>query len=949
MTPERWLEVERVYHSAQALSGSERAAHLTQACGGDADLRAEVESLLSHADAPSPLTKGDDGPTRLARMADASSLIGRRIGSYQVDAWLGAGGMGVVFRAHDTRLGRSAALKVLPPLAAHDPGRLLRFEREARALAALKHPNIATVYGLEDSSDVQAIAMELVEGDTLDAILKRNDGRGLPLDRALSIAEQIAAALDAAHERGVIHRDLKPANIAITPDGVVKVLDFGLARIVSDGDEPDRDPSSDSSALPEETQAGMVLGTAAYMSPEQAAGRPIDKRSDIWAFGCVLYQMLSGRLPAGDPALEALPSPTPDAVRRIVRRCLERQPKDRLRDIGDARADLLEARASEHRPAVRQSIPETRTTWSATTVAGLVVLTGLVVWTSRVSPPAPPVTTRFPVATPSSQPFQADFWGNVAMSADGSRYLFRTRGGLLVRSRDGRPDVTLPADEGSQHPFFSPDGEWVFYGVNDGLKKVRAIGGTATRVATTMPGAVGRWTPDGILFTSAAGLFRVDEDGGTPVPLPLATLGPNEQAAFPEPLPGGETVLVTVVPTRASEVPLTLAADSPDARVDAVNLRTGARKTLIRAASGARYVPTGHLLYLSSGRLHAVKFDASRLEVSGTGVAITDERGTSDFAVSDDGSLITLHGVVQAGAYELMWVDRQGQQTPVGAPLRSYIYPEFSPDGTRLGLVLINTPRVDRDVWIWNLARQTLEVLTNDPADNPSIAWSLDSQRIAFGSGRRGGVSSVFWQAANGTGTAQALTDGSSVALPITFAPDGLLLSVDSPGEARNITVMTMGLPRQVRPVVTGPASELSADISPNGRWLAFDSNETGQYEIYVRPYPDAARQRWTISSTGGRQPVWSPDGRELFYRDFTGAVFAVPVTTEGPSLAPGKAVKLFEGTGFTGGGSSGSSQTYDISPDGRRFVMIKVPGPSQPALTVMVNWFSELTRLVPR
>ncbi|MEO8257692.1 MAG: protein kinase [Acidobacteriota bacterium] len=899
---------------------------------------------------------------------DVPPLLGRQFGVYRIESPLGAGGMGVVYRARDTRLGRDVALKVLPPAFARDADRLARFKREARVLASLKHANIVTIHGVEESDAITALVMELVDGETLEERLEKRKARGKGLDAhdALTIARQITDGLDAAHEKGIVHRDLKPANIKITPEGVVKLLDFGLAWTggihAVDGMNGDEARSHPAPIENEGTQAGMILGTAAYMSPEQARGLPVDRRTDIWAFGCVLFEMLAGRRPfdgatASDviasvigraAAFEALPPDTPEPVRRLLRRCLEQDSRDRLRDIGDARADIGEALALPGDGPERVAPPNVssgrwRRLWTS---AGAAALAGVVVWFgTRPAPAAPAAVSRLTIAVPRSLAFMTTPFGDVAISADGARFAYRTAQGLVVRSRDGLHESLLRLDGAVAHPFFSPDGQWIGYSSGPRLRKVSVAGGVPVTVATTAPGLVGRWGPEGIVFADVSGLFRVAAGGGTPEKLRMADLDAGEQASFPEPLPGGTAVLITVLLTRTNAVTVGGTADS---RIDAVDLRTGVRRTVVHGGGAARYIPSGHLVYAAGGRLHAVAFDAGRLEVRGNAVPLSTEAGASDFAVSSEGSLIYVADGWGRSDAELVWVDRDGRQESLGAPPRPYVYPKISPDGTRVALVMWGASRADRDVWIWDLQRKALEQLIVDPTDNPTVAWSLDGSRLAFGSARVGGVVNTFWQASNGGGAAERLLSSPRVQMPATFARDGrLLVNVDVPGESRNIVALSLDGTQRTEPIVAGPASDLSVDVSPDGRWMAYDSNESGQFEVYVRPYPNAAQGRWAISTGGGRQPVWSPDGRELFYRDFTGAMMAVTVTTT-PSFVPGPPVELFDGTGFAGSGSAGSSQTFDISKDGRRFLMIKTAR-AEPSLVMVLNWDEEVKRLVPR
>jgi len=971
MTPERWRQVTEVFHAARSHGPATRAQYLDDACGGDRTLRDEVDAMLA---AHSEAGQFGESPVNVSTYRMRRFESGTMVGSYRIDWWIGAGGMGDVYRAHDTTLHRDIALKILPDAFAADPDRLARFAREAQVLASLSHPNIAFIYGLQQGAavvegadpagagaTVHALVLELVEGVTLADRIAQNP---LPLDEAVRIATQVGKALEAAHEQRIIHRDLKPSNIGLRRDGTVKVLDFGVAKIAT------ADGAGTPTAL--STTPGVALGTAAYMSPEQARGSgEVDKRSDIWAFGCVLYEMLSGRrafdgesvadtiaqVMSRDPDWRLLPPQTPPAIRTLLRGCLKRDKSERIGDIAGTLFVLKEAAAlSGSEPAVvplealprrpSRPAPLTRRLLSIGAVVSLVgAAFGGGVWlaTRQARVPATPVS-RFAIALPAAFPYENFVDRNLAMSADGTRLVYRSRQGLVVRSRDRLDATLLPP---GRDPFFSPDGQWIAYTDGGVLYKVSIAGGPPVVLTEAAPGAIGSWVADRIILADVNGLFRVPSDGGKPEKLGMADLEAGEQATFPEPLPGGETVVLTVLPTRIAATFVSGASNAAGARIEAVDLRTGARKILVRGGAAARYVPTGHLIYAAQGMLYAVTFDVDRIEVRGDPVVVASDVGTADFAVSAEGSLVYAMGADERLKRTLVWRDRRGSEESLEAPARPYVYPRLSPDGTRVALV-IETERADRDIWIWDLRRSVLESFTMDPSDNPTLAWSSDGKRLAFGSARFGGVPNLFWQMADGSGTAERLVESARIQTPLMFAPDGrLLVSADEPGQARNIVALSLDGTQRLTPIVRGPESDMSADISPDRRWLAYDSNETGQYEVYVRPYPDAERGRWLISRGGGRQPLWSRDGRELFYRDFTGAVMGVPVSLM-PTFVPGTPVKLLDGAGYAGGGSFGSGRMYDLSRDGRRFLMIKEGNATAPALVVVQNWDQELKRLVP-
>jgi serine/threonine-protein kinase len=884
---------------------------------------------------------------------------GTRLGSYEVLESIGTGGMGEVFRARDARLGRDVAIKILSDRFRLDSQRLARFEREARVLASLNHANIATLHAVERLGDSQALILELVEGETLSERIARGP---IPLAEVLAVTRQIAAALEAAHEQGVIHRDLKPSNIKIRGDGTVKLLDFGLAK-VCEPLFPGANPREVTVTM-EIAAGGAVMGTPAYMSPEHVRGLPVDRRTDIWAFGCVLYEMLTGAAPfkgerASDvvakiierePDLDALPRDVPPSVRRLLQRCLRKDPRERLRDIGDARLDLEEtgaAQAANDTSAWRRM----GSTGHAAIMALVLVGIGAAIYfasyeSARPSAePAPLRVSRFSLPAPVTANAYARA---VAIAPNGARFAYVSERGLFVRSRDRFESTEIYArgTSGLGAPFFSPDGKWIAYTDGQSLMKVPSDGGTAVEIVDSGPAAIGSWDAGGIVFASMNGLFRVSSNGGPATRLE-AGLAPNEQAMFPQFLPGNKAVLFTVIPTRTN-TPMEL-ANAPSARVDVLDLASGTRRTLLRGGGRAQYVPTGHLVYVSGNSLYATSFDLARLEVRGDPVSMIVGVRNSEFGVADDGTLIYPEG---GGLPDgtLVWVDRQGREEPLAAPPRRYAYPRISPDGTRVALDVQGPP--DRDIWIWDLRRKTLERFTVDPAGNPLAAWSRDGRSLAFGSDRFG-LTNLFLQAADGSGEVQHLLKSERLQMPLTFAPDGrLLFSADVAGRGRDILALSMDGSGRVEPVLQSAANDLNSEVSPDGRWIVYDSDETGQFEVYVRPYPQTySGGRWQISSEGGRQPMWSHDGREIYHRDFEGGLWATPVQTS-PGFAPGAATRLFSNPSYKGRGKLMSARSYDLSADGKRFLMIKVQPqaaePETPELIVVLNWFEELKRAVP-
>ena len=879
---------------------------------------------------------------------------GRRLGPFEIVELLGQGGMGEVYRARDTRLRRDVALKVLPDRYASDEQRRARFRREALVLASLVHPHIATLFGIEESGTVTALVMELVDGETLDDRIARyrdpSRGRGLPLDEVLRLAGELADALEAAHHRGVIHRDLKPANIKVRVDGSVKVLDFGLASIFT--------PDAHADVVVETmtmTSPQTMVGTPAYMSPEQARGEPADQRADVWAFGCVLYEMLTGRrafagqstvdVLAGvlerEPDLNVVPPDTPPAIRRLLRRTLSKNPRTRLRDMGDVRLEIndVQARVEEVVPNRPRATPVgVRMLYAAATLAGVAVAALFVSQSVRPGAVPPPIS-RFEITVAANR------GTGIAISRDGSRLVLPSGPGFVVRHREKGALETLdigPAAE-SLWPFFSPDGRWLGYSGDGAIKKVAVTGGSPVELVKVATQGSGVWADRHIIYADATGLYRVAQEGGQPEKLPV-TLASNEQVAFPEVLPGGRAILFTVMATRTNVIGS--ASQSRQARIDALDLGTRQQMTVLRGGGRPRYAPTGHLLFARNGTLHAVVFDASRLETRGDPIELIGDAGSSEFAVSDEGTLVHVSGGAPRGR-ELVWVDRRGREESLGAPLRPYTYPRLSPHGKQVAL---DVRDADRDIWIWDISRKVLERFTDDPAEDLLPVWSPDGRYLFFGSSRTG-VSNVFRQASDRRGEPERLWESGRLHQPVSFAPDGrLLVSEAVAGLGRDIVALSLDAPRGVERILHSEATEGWAEVSSDGRWIAYDSNESGQFEIYVRPYPRVRDGRWRVSASGGREPLWSRQGKELFYRDFSGALM-VAALGRGQTLTVGAPVKLLGGSRYHGGGSTLGGRTYDVDLDGSRFLMIKSASPSSDATSTAVvteNWFQELQARLP-
>jgi len=896
---------------------------------------------------------------------------GTRLGSYEVLSALGVGGMGEVYRARDTKLNRDVAIKVLLPAVANDPERLARFSREAQVLAALNHPNIAQIHGLEDSGGVRALVMELVEGPTL---ADRIAEGAIPIDEALSIAKQIAEALEAAHDRGIIHRDLKPANIKVREDGTVKVLDFGLAKGLNPAAASSAAAMSSPTVTLHGTQAGMILGTAAYMSPEQAAGKVVDKRSDLWAFGVVLHEMLSGRqvftgetlshvlaaVLKTEPDWTALPVETPAPIRKLLRRCLEKDRRQRLADAADARLEIEEALASPGAETVAPAAAPSRRVAPvaiALALAGVALIAALLVWAvMRPASPAPLRPTRFAVVPPPAEALViSGVVRDLDLSRQGAHLVYAgPRGQLMVRALDRLDALPVPGVTNARALFLSPDARWIgfFTGVSGELKKVSIAGGSPIslcRVTGAPRGA--SWGPDEtIVFATnepTTGLFRVSAGGGKPevITTPDSTKGVEGDHVFPSVLPGGRAVLFTIA---------SVSNIAANGQVAVLDLKTGRIKTLIRDGSQAEYVETGHLIYATAGTLRAVRFDLAKLEILGDPVPVVEQvmtagTGAANFSVSRHGTLVYVPGgaVSQGrGTRSLVWVTRQGREQPIAAPPRTYNYPSVSPDGTRVALAIDDQ---EVDIWTRDFAREGLTRLTFDPGRDSYPAWAPDGRRIVFTSSR-GGPFNLFSRPADGTGTDERLTISSNVQFGSpSFSADGsrMVFTEVMPKTGEDLMSLSMdpstGLSargERPEPLLATIFAERNPQISPDGHWLAYESNESGQEDIYVRPFPKVGDGRWQISSGGGNVPLWARSGRELFYRNGD-SMMSVSVQTT-PTFSAGNPTKLFQGYIF------GLGRSYDVSRDGQRFLMIKDNTAGDQTTTsgsivVVLNWFEEL------
>jgi serine/threonine-protein kinase len=924
---------------------------------------------------------------------------GARLGPYEIVSALGAGGMGEVYRARDTRLKREVALKILPESVATDPDRLARFQREAEVLASLNHPNIAAIHGLEDAGSIRALVMELVEGETLADRIARGS---IPVDGALPIARQIAEALEAAHEQGIIHRDLKPANIKLRPDGTVKVLDFGLAKAL----EPISAVGMDTTASPTITSpammtgAGVLLGTAAYMSPEQARGKLADKRADIWAFGCVLYEMLTGKPAFGgdevsdvlasvlarEPDWTMLPGQLSPVLATVLKRCLHKDRKHRMRDIGDVALALEGAFDTTPEPAY--AVKARRSRWRrAIPVAAALVLGALLVsligWS--VSPAEEPrPISRFDHHVPPDQTFRSNGRAVLALAADGRHFVYNTERGLYLRSmgalqpqlipgtetKPGHKDLQIPAG-----PFFAPDGESVGYFEGGQLKRIDIRGGTPFVICAAEPSFGASWEADNtILFgqsgavgrvnpgAGSTGIMRVSANGGMPQLVVRANQG--EFLYGPQLLPGDDSILFTA--TNAIGGTRWHAA-----QVVVQSLSSGERTVLLQG-SDARYVATGHLIYAADDALFAVRFDPARRALLGGPVSVVNDlvraadqaRQTpaANYGISDNGTLVYLTGRGFQGSSPfgtLVWVDRRGREEPLGAPRVRYSAPRLSPDGTRVAFEARNP---QSDVWIWEIRRRLLTQVTSDAPSDVLPVWSPDGQRLVWASDRGGGLANLYAQAADGTGAVERLTVSPRSQRPSSFTPDGTQLVVAEADPTQTGGAAVLGiLPMRGDGHVNGWGEPsipgINAEISPDGRWILYEAREGGQAEVYVRPFRASTARRWQVSTNGGREPLWARNGRELFYLGPDGTLMGVPIDvgTGDMSLTAGIPAPVIAAGAYFTETAFHRGRSYDVSADGARFLRIKIDESGAEENTdarrfvIVENWAEELKRLAPR
>ena len=865
---------------------------------------------------------------------------GDKLGPYEILALIGRGGMGEVYRARDTKLKRDVAIKVLPAIFAEDPERLARFEREAQVLASLNHPNIASIYGVEE----RALIMEFVEGES---------PKGpMPFEDAWKIAAQVAAGLEYAHERRVIHRDLKPGNLKVTPEGRVKILDFGLARALTGEARPASTGVDSPTLTMGATQAGVIMGTAAYMAPEQVKGKEVDRRADIWAFGVVLYELLTGeRLFKGADASDTMArvlmeepdlSKPPAKVQRLIKECLKKDPDERLRWVGDVARFLEE-------PSVAVAPGETVATrrrpamlWALCGVLAGAVAAGLAV--SMLLPRAgSPSPARLSVTLPPTAPLAVEGGGGpaLAVSPNGEQIVYAARSGgttrLYVRSLDQFEVKPIPGTDEAQTPFFSPDGANIGFTTGDKLKTVPLAGGVVVTLADVYQGGAGAtWGPDGqIVFNSGTGegLSRIAATGGKPeVVSRLNTAAGEASHLWPEALPGGEAILFTSSQGESLE----------NANVEVLSLKTGQRRVLVEGGGNARYVPPGHLVFARSGVLLAAPFDTSKLAVMGPSVPVLEGAltlstgGAAQFSVSGGGTLAYAPGGTLFAERSLVWVDQKGSAQPITATRRPYEDLSVSPDGRRIALT-VEGPAWN--VWILELARGTLSRLTLEQ-DNRDPLWTPDGKRVVYSSFREGRWG-LYWKPADGSAPEERLLTSDTQPWASTWSPDGniLLYSMPGPGTGDDLWAVTAGGDRKPRVFLQTKFREYWAAFSPDGHWLAYVSDESGREEVYVQAYPGPGA-RVQVSTDGGQGPAWAADGRRLFFRSGEKLV-AAPVDSK-PTLGAGAPQVLFEGRYEHAG--------HDYAVSGDRFVFIKEAEQTQAQteIRILQNWGAELKPVAP-
>jgi eukaryotic-like serine/threonine-protein kinase len=966
MKKDLWQRAEELFHNALEHSPETRRAFLDEACGEDAELRRQVETLLSQDEqAGSFLEKpalADAAVTLRAR----GSLVGRQFGQYRILSSLGAGGMGEVYRAYDGKLGREIAFKTLTPHFSGDQERIARFQREAKLLASLNHPNIAAIYGLEESGGTNFLVLELVEGGTL---ADRMQLAPIPVEESLRLALQIAEALEAAHEKGVIHRDLKPANIKVTPDGKVKVLDFGLAKAFA-GEQAELNPSNSPTLSDMATQQGVILGTAAYMSPEQAKGKTVDKRADIWSFGAVLFEMLTGQaafqgediteilasVVKGGANLDLLPANLHPRVREVIIRCLQKDLKKRYHDIADVRYEIEQSLADPGGVLVQPAVAaepraKSRTLlWVAAAVVVTAIIAGIAAW--ELKPTESRQVVRFDYDLPEGQQFSNISNRVLAISQDGKEFVYSTTKGLYLRFLEELTARLIPGTEGNtRQPFFSPDGKSIGYFSPDDkkLKKIAFNGGTAVplcEITTSFLGA--SWGVDNTIVYSEylKGIMQIPANGGTPESVIKTPIG---LPVSPQILPDGKWVLYAA----------SFGQDNAQTQMKIIiqSVKSGESRELFAGIS-ARYLATGHIVYqlANNNNLFAVPFDLERKAVAGGRVPIVEEVGAGGYAVSESGTLVYLppraSSVASQFGRTLVWVDREGNEKALSAPPNYYQTPKISPDGSQAALAIITdgTPQI----YVLDLSLGNMKQLTFEKQASFRPIW-IDGKRIAFAS-NKDGIHGIYWKAVDGTGEVQKLCSAQDLYMkPYSCSRDGKTLAIEESDYSLtryDISILSLETDHARRPLLHEENIEGQPNISPDGKYIAYMSMEKpGGSEICVRPFPEVSNGKWKIQARNAAFPMWSADGRELFYSINNTVMAAVSVDTTSAFSAETPR-KLFQ---TVYGLADAAGPNWDVSPDGKRFLMIKQPFATDSAATtgprtinIILNWTEELKQRVP-
>jgi serine/threonine-protein kinase len=852
---------------------------------------------------------------------------------------------------------------------------MARFQREAQVLAALAHANIAHIYAIEETPAVaggsRALVLELVEGPTL---ADRIEQGPVPADEAIAIAKQIAEALDAAHEQGIVHRDLKPANIKLREDGTVKVLDFGLAKLGADSADGSSLGGSLSPTLSVAfTGAGTILGTAAYMAPEQARGKKVDKRADVWGFGCVLFEMLAGAkafdgtdatemiaaVVRGEPAWAALPAATPPAVIALLRRCLQKDPRQRLRDIGDARYELEHANAPVAAQAAALPVRSSRRRMVAWAAATLVLAVGAGVGAWLFKPEAERAVRQFEIPLPSNQQFTSPGRHMVAVSPQG-HIAYVANNQIYLRLRDQLAATPVTMATGSvvgapRSPFFSPDGQWIGFWADNQLQKVAITGGAPVPLTSANNPWGVSWGADGTILYGQGpdGIFRVSENGGTGEQ--IITVKPPESAHGPQMLPDGRTVLFTLAPQQSSW---------NQAKIVAQSLETGTRTDVLSGGTDARYLATGHLLYALNGTLLAVPFDSSQLKVTGGVVSLVEDvayanlgqTGAAHFSLTPDGTLVFIPASSANSSTanrSLVWIDREGRETPLKVPPRAYRYLEISHDGSR---VAFDSQDENRDIFILSFATGFTTPITFDETTEQYVVWTPNDERVIYSSSI-GGPANLFWRATNGSGKPEQLLKTLNPALPQAITPDGsqLIYVEIKPGQLEDLMILPLAGERRPQPLIATGNRERNATLTPNGRWLAYESNKSNRDEIWVTPFPVAPTNGESkVSVAGGTRPVWVSNTELAFMEPgegTAGRLVSVTIREDQNALEAAPPVKILDAldryTMFPIG------RTFDFSADGRRVLTVRTPSApgtaSESALKMILiqNWVEELKRRV--